>query len=163
MAGNSGYVYSVRLSPTAITAAKTLIQVKTGAAPIDIVMVRVYQVTKTTSELLNVQLNQYTAAPTFGTVTSATPAPLNGLDPAALAVGGTSATGVNATVEPSGGTVVVQDETDWNVINGEWLYLPVPEARIRIKQNGLGFTLKLNTAPAASMTIGAIVQFIEYQ
>lgn len=159
----SGYVYTVNLTPTAITAAKTLVQIKTGAAPIDIVMARVYQVTKTTSELLALQLKQFTAAPTFGTVTSFTPTPLNGLDPAALAVGGVSATGVNASAEPSGGTVVIQDETDWNVLNGEWLYLPVPEARIRIKQGGLGFTLKLNTAPAASMTIGAIVQFIEYQ
>src|SRR5687768_2012750 len=125
MAGSSGYIYSVRLSPTAITAAKTLIQIKSGAAAIDIVSARIYQVTKTTSELLQLQLLQWTAAPTFATVTSATPAPLNGLDPAALAVGGTSATGVNATAEPSGGTSVVHEETDWNVLNGEWLYLPV--------------------------------------
>lgn len=159
----SGYVYSVRMAPTAVTAAKTLVQIKTGAAPIDIVQVRVSQVTKTTSELLELQLNQYTAAPTFATVTSATPNMLNPTCPAALAVGGTSATGVNATVEPSGGTVAVIDCTHWNVINGEWLYLPVPEARIRIKQGGLAFTLKLNTAPAASMTICAVVQFIEYQ
>lgn len=159
----SGFVYAVRMSPTAVTVAKTLIQIKTGAAPIDILMARVYQVTKVTSELLNLVLNQYTAAPTFGTVTSFTPTPLNGLDPAALAVGSTTATGVNATAEPSGGTVVVPDETDWNVLNGEWMYLPIPEARIRIKQGGLGFTLKLNTAPAASMTIGAVVHFIEYQ
>ena len=163
MAGNSGYVYSVRMAPTAVTAAKTLVQIKTGAAPIDIVQIRIAQTTKTTSELLELQLNQYTAAPTFASVTSATPAPLNGLDPAALAVGGASATGVNASGEPSGGTVVVQDCTAWNVLNGEWLYLPVPEARIRIKQGGLGFTFKLNTAPAASMTICATVVFIEYQ
>lgn len=158
-----GYVYSVRFSPTSLTAVKTLIQIKTGAAPIDILSIRVHQITKTTSELLNLLLNQYTTAPTFGTVTSFTPAPLNPSDPAALAVGGTSATGVNATAEPSGGTVVVHEETDWNVINGEWLYMPIPEERIRIKQGGLGFTLKLNTAPAAAMTIGGILRFMEYQ
>ena len=163
MAGSSGYIYRVLLTPTAQTAAKTLIQIKSGAAAIDIVSARIYQITKATTELLNVQLIQFTAAPTFGTVTSATAAPLNGLDPAALAVGSTTATGVNATAEPSGGTSVVQVETYWNVLNGEWLYLPVPEQRIRIKQGGLGFTLKLNTAPAASMTIGCYVDFIEYQ
>lgn len=163
MTVSSGYVYTVRMAPAAVTAAQTLIQIKTGAAPVDILMARIYQVTKTTSELLQVQLIQYTSAPTFATVTSFTPTPLNGLDPAALAVGGTSATGIDASVEPSGGTSVIQDETDWNVLNGEWLYLPVPEARIRIKQGGLGFVLKVNTAPAASMTIGAIVQFAEYQ
>jgi len=156
------YIYTVRLAPTAITAAKTLIQIKTGAARIEIVKARVYQVTKLTSELLNLQLIQYTAAPTFATVTSYTPDP-NPSDPAALAVGGTTATGVNATAEPSGGTAVVKEETDWNILNGEWLYLPVPEDRIPVQQGGLGFTLKLNTAPAASMTIGAIVSFIEYQ
>ncbi len=159
----SGFIYTVRMVPTAVTVAKTLIQIKSGAAAIDIVSVRVQQGTKLTSELLNLQLIQYTAAPTFGTVTSATPTPLNGLHPATLAVGGAAATGVNATVEPSGGTSVVHEATYWNVLNGEWLYLPVPEARIRIKQGGLGFTVLLNTAPAASMTIGAIVQFIEYQ
>lgn len=163
MAGSSGYVYTVRMAPTAITAAKTIIQIKTGAAPIDIVSVRIQQITKTTTEMLNLQLIQYTAAPTFGTVTSFTPAPLNGLDPATLAVGGVAATGVNATVEPSGGTSVIQEATYWNVLNGEWLYLPVPEARIRIKQGGLGFMFLLNTAPAASMTMAAIVQYIEYQ
>lgn len=159
----AGRLYTVRLSSTAITAAKTLIQIKTGAAPIDIVSARIFQFTKTSAELLNVQGIFYTSAPTFGTVTSYTPDPGNGLDVAALAVGGTSATGVNASAEPSGGTSVVRFETSWNVLGGEWLYQPTPEERETVKQGGLGFMFKLNTAPAASMNIGAIVKFIEYQ
>lgn len=157
-----GYIYVVRLAPTAQTAAKTLIQIKAGAAAIEIISARIYQVTKTASELLNVQLIQYTGSPTAGTVTSATPVPLNPSDPIALAVGGTTSTGTNASAEPSGGTTNIIDETDWNVLNGEWLYMPVPEARIRIAQTKL-FGFKLNTAPAASMSIGAIVTFAEYQ
>lgn len=153
----------MRLAPTAITAAKTLIQIKTGAAPIEIVMARVYQVTKTASELLNIQLIQYTGSPTAGTVTSFTPQPLSPNDVAALAVGSTSATGVNATAEPTGGTANVLDETAWNVVNGEWMHLPVPESRIWVAQGGKLFTLKLNTAPAASMTIGCVVHVVEYQ
>lgn len=157
-----GYVYVVRLAPTAITAAKTLIQIKAGAAPIAILEARVYQVTKTSSELLALQLIQYTGSPTAGTVTSATPVPINPSDPAALAVGSTSATGVNASAEPSGGNANIITEGVWNVLNGEWSYLPVPEGRERIAQSKL-FGLKLNTAPAASMTIGGYVKFIEYQ
>jgi len=157
-----GYVYVVRLPPTAVTAAKTLIQIKAGAAMIEIVSARIYQVTKTTSELLAVQMIQHTGAVTPGTVTAFTPLPLAATDPVALAVGGTAATGVNASAEPSGGAANIVEETVWNILNGEWLYLPVPENRIQVAQTKL-FTFKLNTAPAASMIIGATVTFIEYQ
>lgn len=160
--GSGGYIYSVVMAPTAVTAAKTLIQVKTGAAPVDLLDARIYQVTKTSSELLAVQLHQY-IVPTAGTVTSVTPLKSNHLDPAALAVGGTSATGTNASAEPSGGTDNLVYSTNWNVLNGEWYFLDIPEGRIRAAQGGDLITLKLNTAPAASMTIGAVLRFIEYQ
>lgn len=158
-----GYVYVVRLAPTAITAAKTLVQIKSGAASCEILEARVYQITKTSSELLAIQVIQYTGSPTAGTVTSATPAPINPSDPAALAVGGTTSTGVNATAEPSGGTANIITEGVFNVLNGEWLYTPVPEGRERCAQNAKLLNLKLNTAPAASMTIGGYIKFIEYQ
>lgn len=163
MPASTGFVYTVRLAPTAITAAKTLIQVKTGAAAIEIVRASVYQVTKTSSELLQIGVHVYTGAPTAGTVTSFTPLPANPLHPAALAVGGTGATGVNASVEPSGGTEVIPYQEVWNVLNGTWLYLPVPEERENVTQNAKLLTLELETAPAASMTIGALLRFIEYQ
>lgn len=158
-----GFAYTVRMAPTAVTVAKTLVQVKAGAAAIEVTSVRLYQVTKTASELWNLQLIQWSAAPTtWGTVTGTTPLPLNAAAPASLAVSGANLTGVNATVEPSGGTGNIVEETDWNILNGEWLYLPVPEARIMAPQT-LGFTLKLNTAPAASTTIGAVVTFLEWR
>lgn len=156
----AGYIYSVRLAPTAITTAKTLIQIKPVNARIAIIDAKVYQTTKTSSELLAVQLIQYTGSPTAGTVTSATPAPMSAVAPASLAVGGTSATGTNASGEPSGGTANVLIEGVWNVLNGEYTFLDIPEARI---ETPTLFGLKLNTAPAASMTIGAYVRFIEYQ
>ncbi len=158
-----GYVYVVRLSPTAITAAKTLVQIKTGAAPCEILEARVYQTTKTATEFLLVQVIQYTGSPTAGTVTSLAAVPINPSDPAALAVNGTNSTGVNATAEPSGGTANIITEDSWNVLNGGWLYQAIPEGRERAAQNGKLLTLKLNTAPAASMTIGGYVKFIEYQ
>lgn len=156
MAGSSGYVYVVRLAPTAITAAKTLIQIKAGAAALDILNLRVYQTTKTSSELLTLQVLRKTAA---ATVTSATPLKVNPADPASLAVGSTSGTGVNASAEGTDGDIV--DEDVWNVLNGGWQMLDIPEARYRVPQAGI-IALKLNTAPAASMTIGAIVRYVEY-
>lgn len=158
----AGNIYTVRLAPTAITAAKTVIQIKAGAAAIAILDARIYQTTKTSSELLAVQLIQYTGSPTAGTVTSATPIPHNPSNAAALAVGSTTATGVNATAEPSGGTANIVMEGVWNVLNGEYQFTDLPESRIVVAQTKL-FGLKLNTAPAASMTIGANVRFIEFQ
>jgi len=158
MAGNrAGYIYVVRLTPTAQTAAKTLLQIKAGAAPIDILEARVFQVTKTSSELLALQFLRKSAA---ATVTSFTPVKLNPGDPTALAVGGTAATGTNASAEGTDTDIVFEDV--WNVLNGSWLYLPTPEDRIRIPQAGI-LGLKLNTAPAASMTIGAFIHFEEVQ
>jgi hypothetical protein len=156
MAGSSGYVYVVRLAPTAITTAKTLLQIKAGAAPVDILDWRLYQITKITTELLAVQMLRKSAA---ATVTSFTPLKYNTLDPAALAVGGASATGTNASAEGTDTDIVW--ESVWNVLNGEFNYLDIPEGRMRIPQAGIG-GIKLNTAPAASMTVGGYVRFIEY-
>lgn len=152
-----GYVYTVRLAPTAITAAKTLIQVKAGATGLDIIRARIYQVTKVQGENLAVQMLRKSAA---ATVTSATPLKTNAGDPASLAVGSTSATGVNASAE--GTDTDILDEDVWNVIGGGWFEYPIPEDRIRVPQAGI-FGFKLNTAPAASMTIGAVVRIREYQ
>jgi archaellin len=152
-----GYLYYVELPSTAITAAKTLVQVKAGAAPLDIASVRVAQLTKTSSELLELQLLRKSAA---ATVTSFTPLKFNPGDPASLAVGGTSATGNNASAEGTNSDILLK--TSWNVVNGEWLYLPVPEARIRVPQGGI-FGVKLNTNPAASMNILVCVEILEFQ
>lgn len=149
--------YAVRLAPTAITAGKTLIQIKSGSAsPLEILSARIFQVTKTTSEMLEVNILRKTAA---ATVTSATPLKADPNDPASGAVGGTSATGTNATAEGTDGDIL--EDGMWNVLNGEWLYMPLPEDRIWVPAAGI-IALKLVTSPAASMTIGAIVRYAEY-
>ena len=157
MAGSSGYLYVVRMAPTALTTAKTLIQVVGGAAPFDVVKATVSQVTKSTSEMLRIQLLRKTAV---ATVTAATPLLTNPADPASLAIGGTALTGVNATAEGTNGDVL-EDEV-WNILNGTWSYLPIPEGRKRAAQGG-NLCLVLITAPAASMTIGATVEIVEYR
>ncbi len=152
-----GYFYVAQMPSTAITAAKTLLQIKAGSAvPLDIISVRVSQVTKTSTELLELQLMRKSAA---ATVTSFTPLKYQGSDPTAGAAGGTSATGYNASAEGTDGDILLK--THWNVLNGEWLYLPVPEARIRVPGAGI-FAVKLNTAPAASMNLIVNVEFEEF-
>jgi hypothetical protein len=149
--------YSVRLAPTAITAGKSLIQIKSGAAStLEILFARIFQVTKTTSEMLEVNVLRKTAA---ATVTSYTPLKADANDPASGAAGGTAATGINASAEGTDGDIL--EDGMWNVLNGEWTYLPVPEDRIWVPAAGI-VALKLVTSPAASMTIGAIVRYAEY-
>ena len=92
----SSFIYTVRMAPTAITTAKTLIQIKAGEKAIDILEVKIFQITKTTIELQALQLLRKSAA---ATVTLATPLKWDTGDPAAAAIGGTAATGVNASAE----------------------------------------------------------------
>jgi hypothetical protein len=149
--------YSVRLAPTALTTAKTLLQVKAGAsASLEILSVRVYQVTKTTSELLELQILRKSAA---ATVTSFTPLKTDPNDPASAAVGSTSGTGITASAEGTDGDLL--DNTIWNILNGEWVHLPIPEDRIWVPAAGI-VAVKLNTAPAASMSVGCILHYAEY-
>jgi hypothetical protein len=157
MSQATGFVYTVRLAPTALTTAKTLIQIKAGNAAIELLGAKIYQVTKTTSELLAIQILRKSAA---ATVTAFTPLKVSPANPSSLAVGGTTATGVTATAEGTDGDILEEDV--WNVINGSWSYLPIPEQRIWVPASGI-VGLKLNTAPAASMSVGAVIYFIEYQ
>jgi hypothetical protein len=154
-----GYLYEVNLDPVAVTIAKTLIQVKAGsAAGLELIEAVLYQTTKTTSEMLRVAFARKSAA---ATVTSVTPLKVGGAaDPAALAVGGTSATGVNASAEGTDTDVLGQG--GFNVLNGEVMRLPIPEGRIWVPAGAI-LGLKLFTAPAASMTIGGYLRFREYQ
>lgn len=159
----ASYAYTLRMAPTAFTAAHTLLQVKTGAAPIRLVRACISQVTKTSSELQAIQVIQFTATPTFSTVTSTVANPNRPKDPAALAVNGTTATGVASSSEGSGGTSVIMVEDVWNILNGSWLYVAIPDEMIGAAQNALGLTVKLNTAPAASQTCSAYLVFLEDQ
>lgn len=153
-----GYVYIVRFGPTAVTAAKTLVQIKTGVNNgIEVLSAKISQVTKTSSELLRVGVLRKTAA---ATVTAFTPLELSTQDPASAVNVSTSGTGVDASAEGSDSDILEEDH--WNVLNGSWLYLPVPEERIWVP-NGSFIALKLFTAPAASMTIAGWIRYREYQ
>ncbi len=151
-----GYVYEVRNGGVSISTAITVIQIKAGASALEILRASIGQRGSTTSAIERVGLLRKTAA---ATVTSATPLKLRAGDPAALAVGGTSATGITATAEGTDGDILV-DEC-FNIVNGTWAWLPTPEERIRVPQGGI-IALKFLTAPGAQ-TWYASVKFRELQ
>lgn len=152
------YTYIAEINATAFTAARTLVQVKAGAScALEIIAVGISQVTKSTSELWRVSVLRKTAA---ATVTSFTPLKMESTLPASLAVGGTSATGYNATAEGTDGDILHEDH--FNLLNGGWLWLPVPDERIWVPPSGI-IAVKNFTTPAASTTLTAYIKWKEYQ
>jgi hypothetical protein len=156
MAAAASRVYTVPMTRVAVTAAITLIQLVAAAAvPLQIIRAVIGQTSSTTSTQQPVQINRKSAA---ATVTAFTPNK-NGpaTDPAASAVGGTSATGTNASAEGTDTTLLVQDV--FNYLNG-WLFLPTPKEYKFVDGGGIA-GLKLPVAPGASVTITADVIFEE--
>lgn len=146
---NSGYVYKVGNGGVAISTAITILQIKAGAAPLEILRAALTQGLSETSTQERVQILRKTAA---ATVTSATPLKVNPNDPAALAVGGTAATGYTASAEGTDGDVLV--DRGFNILNGfEWI--ATPEERILVDASGF-VALKFPVAPASATFIAEI-------
>lgn len=155
MADFSG-VYEAHMLNIAVTGAITLVQVKAGADT-SLVILRAWmsQENIDTTDQLRVQFVIKSAA---ATVTTFTPLLHRRNTGAAKAVGGTAATGTNATVEGTDTDILNPDVP--NQLNG-WLYMPVPEERIIIAGGDI-IGLKLPAAPAASTNITAGIVFGEY-
>ncbi len=100
-------VYTVQMAATAeASSPTTLIQVKPGISSIVLLRAKVTQSSVTTSAMQDVAIGTSTGA---ATVTSYTPKPHDLDGAAAKAVGGTTATGVNASAEGSGPTDIKRD------------------------------------------------------
>jgi hypothetical protein len=145
MAAVSGLYNLIRSSvatSTAITVNQVLVP---AAAAAEFTRCWCNQDSVTTTNQTRIQLNQNSTA---CTVTSATPFPAGKSMQASKAVGGTSATGITATIE---GTVTGQWwQEGFNIVNGI-LYLPVPEARWLLVGTATGFAaLKFPGAPASA-------------
>lgn len=156
MAAAASRVYTVSMTRVAVTAAITLLQLKAGATvPLQVIRAVIGQSSSTTSTQQSVQFNRKSSA---ATVTSFTPL-INGpvTDPAASAVGGTSATGTNASSEGTDTNILVQDV--WNYLNG-WLYLPTPKEYLFVDAATI-LGLKFPVAPGSSVTITADIHFEE--
>lgn len=147
--------YAVQMTAVSVSGAISLIQIKAGAnSGLEIVRASVGQSNLTTSAMQRVQLIRKSAA---ATVTSFTPILLAPNDSAAQAVGGTSATGTNASAEGTDGNILIADV--FNILNG-WMYLPVPDERIVVAPGGI-IALKFPAPPGAAITVSATVVFRE--
>lgn len=140
----SNGVYVVRLVPTTISTAITVIQIATPATVmIEIIRAQLSQTTLTASGMMDVALLKKTAA---ATVTSFTPLPVREKDGAALCVGGTTATGTNASGEGTNGNVIHREAV--NVLNG-WFYIPAPDERPTVAPSSF-IALTFLTAPTSA-------------
>jgi hypothetical protein len=157
MAAAASKVYTVSMTRVSVTGAITLIQIKAGATtPLQIIRAVVGQSSSTTSTQLPVQINRKSAAATVTSFTPLTNGPSN--DPAASAVGGTSATGTNASGEGTDTNILRQDV--WNYLNG-WLFLPTPKEFLYVDAAGI-IGLKLPVAPGSAVTITSDMIFEEF-
>ena len=155
MPAASGTYSVVRLN-TSTTTAITVIQVATPAnCAIDIIRAWGGQSSSTTSTATALGLIKKTAA---ATVTSRTPDVLTDGMQASKCVGGTSATGITATVEGTDATNYLWSEA-FNIVGNGCLYLPVPEERIGVGPSEF-IGLKHSVAPAGNWIHG--VTFVEY-
>lgn len=137
-----------------ISTAITILQVKAGAASLELLRCGISQGLSETSTMEQVQILRKTAA---ATVTSFTARRFNPSDPVALAIGGVSATGYTATAEGTDGEVLLDD--GFNILNG-WQWKS-GEDRIIVPQAGI-IAMKFPVAPA-SATWRAYMIFAENQ
>ena len=156
MAAPASRTYVVSMIRVAVTGAITLIQIKTGATvPAQLLRAVIGQTSSTTSTQQAVQINRKSAAATVTSFTPLIKGPVT--DPAASAVGGTSATGTNASAEGTDSNIIKNDV--FNYLNG-WLYLPTPKEWDFIDAASI-IGLKFPVAPGSSVTITADVVFEE--
>jgi hypothetical protein len=124
-------VYTVKIKISAVTTAKTLIQIKAGtASALEILRAWLTQSNVTVDDNAEALILRKTAA---ATVTSATPVLHDPSDQAAKAVGGTTATGTNASTEGTDGDELIHE--GFSILAG-WTWLPTPEERIIVPQAG---------------------------
>ena len=138
------YVYVVKNGDAGviISTAITILQVKAGAASLELLRCGISQGLSETSTMEQVQILRKTAA---ATVTSFTARRFNPSDPVALAIGGVSATGYTATAEGTDGEVLLDD--GFNILNG-WQWKS-GEDRIIVPQAGI-IAMKFPVAPASA-------------
>ncbi len=149
--------YQATMANISVSGAITLVQVKPGVASIIITRLKVTQSSTTTSAQQDVAWGTSTGA---ATVTSFTPKPQapSAAAQAAYAVGGTTATGVNASGEGSGQTDMCRES--FNLLTG-WERVFTPEERPEIQGGGAQFFyLRFPAAPSAT-TFNAEVDFLE--
>ncbi len=138
-------VYSIKFSG-AITAAKTLLQVKAGASTmLELIYASITNSDNDASDTGSAEILRKTVA---ATVTSQTPFLFNPASQVADAVGGTAATGDTATAEGTDGDIIWDE--GFNVLNG-WVWMPTPEFRIIVPAAGILGLVSRTTITSANI------------
>lgn len=142
-------VYSVRLDLTAVSTARTLVQVNAPSTrAVAVIRAWVGQGNSETSTQEEIELLRTTTA---GTGTSATPRPLGSYAAAA----GTAT--VNHTAEGTAGDSLHREA--FNIVTG-WLWIPTPIEAVIVPPSGR-IALKFPVAPEASIDVTAGIVFAE--
>ena len=141
----NGFIYTAKNGDAgaAISTAITILQIKAGAAALDILRATVTQGLSETSTQEQAEIVRKSAA---ATVTSFTPRKFNPNAPAALAVGGTAATGYTGTAEGTDTDILIDE--GWNILNG-WIWVPTEAERMDVDQTGI-IASKFQVAPASA-------------
>lgn len=138
-----GRLYKVQNLAATITTAITIIQVKAGPTnPLWIVRFFIGQRNSAASVMERVQLLRKTGA---ATVSSFTPLLTDQDDPAAKAVGGTTATGINGTAEGTDSDILVS--RPFNIQTG-YEFIPTSIEQYKVQPGGI-IALKFPNAPAS--------------
>ncbi|HZQ35372.1 MAG TPA: hypothetical protein VFD32_05530 [Dehalococcoidia bacterium] len=154
-----GRLYTINLSPTAITVAADLVEIQPADdLPILIHGFRVWQTSDfgdAQDEILTLSWVRGNTTSGSGGNTGVTPAPKNHRDAAA----GMTVETANTTAA-SAGTAVTPYSTGWNV-RAPLEVVFTPEQRIRADQGNTIIVLRMGAAPADSLTIGCSVDVEE--
>ena len=153
-----GRIYTVNLSPTAITVAADLVELTPAAnMPLLVHGFKVWQTTDTgdaAEELITLSwVRGHTTSGSGGS--AATPVPKDHHDAAASA----TAEAGNTTAASVGTTTVVYS-TGWNVRSPLEVVF-TPEQRVRADAGNTTLVLRMGAAPADSLTIGCSVDVEE--
>lgn len=151
-------IFSVPINAVAVAAAQDLFSLKVGATyPILIHEIVLGQKTLTAVEGKEVEFHLLTATVTQGSGGSA-PTPAKYGQPGGVASNVTAHINDTASATTSGTDAKLASDV-WMFLNGLF-YLPAPEDRIFVPAS-CGFTLKLPTAPSASMTVSGRLLYEE--
>ena len=156
-------IYSVQMDDVTLAGATTLIQVLVPAGTISINPVRLHVGQTGTATAATQRLRIARKVSVFNTVTSFTPIAISQTNTqAAVCVGGTAATGVNASVEGAGTETVLWTPT-FQVVSG-FDYIWTDREQEEWMIGGAAATalvIKLPTAPASLTHWSAVLEYME--
>jgi hypothetical protein len=151
-------IFSAPINAVAVSAIQDLFSLKVGTTyPILIHEIRLGQKTLTATEGKEIEFHRLTATVTQGTGGTA-PTPVLHSPGGAASTVTARINDVTTQCTSSGTDTKIQSDV-WQFLNG-YFYLPAPEDRLFFAPS-TAFSLKLPTAPSASMTVSGVIVWEE--